>query len=89
MTDGDTREMRQRSRMTMSDDFTVGEHSKGLAESAKMIIGWVLRTFKTRKARPVMTLFTSLILSWHHHIGPEKLLALNISKGPLPFTSIW
>lgn len=47
----------------MSGDLTFVEHNKEAFESGWKTIGWVLNTFKTREARPVMTLFKELVLS--------------------------
>lgn len=50
----------------MSDVF------RGTADSAKTMIGWVLQTFRTREARPMMTPFTAFVLSrLEYHIKPE------------------
>lgn len=46
----------------MTGDLTPEDHNKGAVESAIMMIGWVLRTSKTREAG-TMALFKTFVLS--------------------------
>ena len=41
-------------------DFS--EHIEAVKVKGKQMAGWILRTFKTREAKPMMTLFKSLVL---------------------------
>ena len=47
--------------IVMSDDGRFGEHIAGVVRAAKMKLGWILRTFKTREETPLMFLYSSLV----------------------------
>nr|XP_053656082.1 uncharacterized protein LOC128704893 [Cherax quadricarinatus] len=47
----------------MSEDLTFKDHNIVSIASARKMTGWIMRTFKTREAKPMMTLFRSLVLS--------------------------
>ena len=46
----------------MSDDCTFSAHIASVIEKAKNMASWVLRTFRTRKAKPMLLLYKMLIL---------------------------
>ena len=46
----------------MSDDCTFSAHIAKVIEKAKNMASWVLRTFRTREAKPMLLLFKMLIL---------------------------
>lgn len=46
-----------------SYDITSSGRNKTLIDSVKLMVGWDLRTFKMRQRKPVMTIFTGLVLS--------------------------
>merc|ERR1712082_102667 len=45
----------------MSRDCTFGYHIRNVTVEARKMCNWVLRTFETREALPMITLFTSII----------------------------
>ena len=45
----------------MSADNTFKVHIANIAESAKKMASWVLRTFETRERTPMMTLYMTLV----------------------------
>ena len=47
----------------MSQDGTFGYHIRNVAVETRKMCNWVLRTFETREALPMVTLFTSIIRS--------------------------
>ncbi len=47
----------------MSSDLTFSEHNSTKATAVRKLVGWILRTFRTRDTMPMMTLFKSLVLS--------------------------
>ena len=47
----------------MSDDLSFNEHNTIKAASVRKLVGWMLRTFRTRDTLPMMTLFKLLVLS--------------------------
>ena len=49
--------------VTISCDGTFKAHILNTVETAKKLCGWILRTFKTRKAVTMVPLFKSLVLS--------------------------
>ncbi|KAK8749728.1 hypothetical protein OTU49_015503, partial [Cherax quadricarinatus] len=49
--------------VVMSEDLTFKDHNSATIARAKKMIGWIMRTFKTRDAKPMMILFKSLVLS--------------------------
>jgi hypothetical protein len=46
----------------MSDDCTFSAHIASVIEKAKNMASWVLRTFRTREAKPMLLLYKMLIL---------------------------
>lgn len=48
--------------VTLSNDASFSEHITEMTKSVKSKIGWVLRTFKTRERRPMLTLWKQLVL---------------------------
>ena len=46
----------------MSSDCTFHEHISQTVDAAKSLTGWILRTFYTRSALPMLTLWKSLVL---------------------------
>ena len=48
--------------VTMSYTADFKEHIHSIVKRARRMAGWVLRTFKTRKAKPLLILFKSLVL---------------------------
>ena len=53
--------------VTISDDATFSHYIEEKINKMKSKIGWVLRTFRTRDSRPMLTLWKSLILSEHDY----------------------
>ena len=53
--------------VTMSDCATFKQYISEKATSMKHTMGWILRTFRTREALPLLTLWKSLILSIHDY----------------------
>ena len=53
--------------VTISDDGTFSKYIDEKINKMKSKIGWVLRTFRTRECRPMLTLWKSLILSDHDY----------------------
>ena len=53
--------------VTMSDSATFKQYISEKANSMKHTMGWILRTFRTREALPLLTLWKSLILSIHDY----------------------
>ena len=53
--------------VTMSDDATFKEHISVKTTSMKSTMGWILRTFRTREALPLITLWKALVLSIHDY----------------------
>ena len=53
--------------VTLSEDATFGHYIGEKVNKIKSKIGWVLRTFRTREAKPMLTLWKSLILSEHDY----------------------
>ena len=53
--------------VTISEDATFGHYISEKVNKIKSKIGWVLRTFRTREATPMLTLWKSLILSEHDY----------------------
>ena len=49
--------------VTLSSNGNFKEHIKNVLSTANQLCGWVLRTFHTRKALPMMTLWKTLIRS--------------------------
>ena len=47
----------------MSEDLTFKEHNATKLAAVRKLVGWILRTFKTRDTMPMVTLFKSLVLS--------------------------
>ena len=48
--------------VTMSDNAIFSEHTANIVMSAGLKCGWILRTFKTRKSLPMLTLWRSLVI---------------------------
>lgn len=46
----------------MSNTCTFSEHILSLTETVRKLIGWILRTFLTREAQPMLTLWKSLVI---------------------------
>lgn len=46
----------------MSENMSFKVHNQAKAAAAKKLSGWILRTFKTREAGPMLTLFKSLVI---------------------------
>ena len=53
--------------VTMSDNATFKEHIILKATSMRSTMGWILRTFRTREALPLLTLWKALVLSIHDY----------------------
>ena len=53
--------------VTISDDATFSQYINEKIKRMKSKIGWVLRTFRTRESKPMLTLWKSLILSEHDY----------------------
>ena len=53
--------------VTISDDATFSHYIEDKVNKIKSKIGWVLRTFRTRDSRPMLTLWKCLILSEHDY----------------------
>ena len=53
--------------VTISDDATFSQYIEEKINKMKSKIGWVLRTFRTREPKPMLTLWKSLILSEHDY----------------------
>ena len=53
--------------VTMSQDGTFTEYILEKATAMKSTMGWILRTFRTRDALPMLTLWKSLVLSTHDY----------------------
>jgi ribonuclease P/MRP protein subunit RPP40 len=49
--------------VTMSSDGTFKKHIVNVIETANNMCGWILRTFRTRAAHPMLTLWKSMVLS--------------------------
>ncbi len=49
--------------VTISCDGTFKKHITNTIDSANNLCGWILRTFKTRQATPMLTLWKSMVLS--------------------------
>ena len=47
----------------MSEDLTFNEHNATKVATVRKLVGWILRTFRTRDTLPMVTLFKSLVLS--------------------------
>lgn len=47
----------------MFGDFFLSEYNKLIVTSSAKMVGWVLRTFKTREGKPLITLLKALVLS--------------------------
>lgn len=48
--------------ITLNDDATFSQHIINAAGKARQQIGWILRTFKTREAQTMLTLYKSLVM---------------------------
>ena len=53
--------------VTISDDATFSQYIEEKIVKMRSKIGWVLRTFRTRECRPMLTLWKALILSEHDY----------------------
>ena len=53
--------------VTMSNDGTFKEYISVKVTRMKSTLGWILRTFRTREALPLLTLYKALVLSDHDY----------------------
>lgn len=48
--------------ITLSSDGTFTQHIQHVVKKARSQVGWILRTFRTRKRSPMLTLYKSLVI---------------------------